>query len=37
MGRIVTVDQEFPERAVVDEAVAVLAFGGVLVMPTECW
>ena len=35
MGRIVTVDQEFPERAVVDEAVAVLAFGGVLVMPTD--
>ena len=35
MGRIVTVDQDFPERSVIDEAVAVLAFGGVLVMPTD--
>ena len=35
MGRIVTVDQNFPDRSVVDAAVATLAFGGVLVMPTD--
>lgn len=35
MGRIIAVDQMHPSRAVVDEAVATLAFGGVLVMPTD--
>ena len=35
MGAVLRVDQRQPERAVVDEAVATLAFGGVLVMPTD--
>ena len=35
MGRIIAVDQDCPSRAAVDEAVATLAFGGVLVMPTD--
>ena len=35
MGSIVRVDQAHPSRSVVDEAVAMLAFGGVLVMPTD--
>ncbi len=35
MGRILTVDQSFPARSAVDEAVAVLERGGVLVMPTD--
>ena len=35
MGRVISVDQNYPSRAVIDEAVATLAFGGVLVMPTD--
>ena len=35
MGSIVQVDQQRPTRSVVDEAVATLAFHGVLVMPTD--
>ena len=35
MGSVVRVDQYRPARSVVDEAVATLAFGGVLVMPTD--
>lgn len=35
MGRLLMVDQNNPDRAVIDQAVATLAFGGVLVMPTD--
>lgn len=35
MGTILKTDQQRPGKAVVDEAVATLAFGGVLVMPTD--
>lgn len=35
MGSILKVDQSNPAREVLDEAVATLAFGGVLVMPTD--
>ena len=35
MGAIVQVNQTNPSRSVVDEAVATLAFGGVVVMPTD--
>ena len=35
MGSVVQVDQERPSRSVMDEAIATLAFGGVLVMPTD--
>lgn len=35
MGAIVQVNQTSPSRSVVDEAVATLAFNGVLVMPTD--
>ena len=35
MGSVVRVSQDRPGRAVLDEAVATLAFGGVLVMPTD--
>lgn len=35
MGGIRTVDQRHPSRAAVDEAVALLRAGGVLVMPTD--
>ena len=35
MGSILQVDQTHPGKAVFDEAVATLAFGGVLVMPTD--
>lgn len=35
MGTVVKVDQAKPSRAVMDEAIATLAFGGVLVMPTD--
>lgn len=35
MGRVISVDQNNPSRTAVDQAVATLAFGGVLVMPTD--
>ena len=35
MGSVVQVDQYRPSRSVMDEAVATLAFGGVLVLPTD--
>ena len=35
MGSVIKVDQMRPSRAVMDEAIATLAFGGVLVMPTD--
>ena len=35
MGAVVQVNQTSPSRSVVDEAVATLAFNGVLVMPTD--
>lgn len=35
MGAVLKVDQSNPAREVLDEAVATLAFGGVLVMPTD--
>ena len=35
MGSVIQVNQDSPARSAVDEAVAVLAFGGVLVMPTD--
>ena len=35
MGQVVHVNQGSPARSTVDEAVATLAFGGVLVMPTD--
>lgn len=35
MGSVIQVDQANPSRSVLDEAVATLAFGGVLVMPTD--
>ena len=35
MGAVVQVNQSNPSRSVVDEAVATLAFGGVVVMPTD--
>lgn len=35
MGSIVQTSQTSPSRSVVDEAVAVLSFGGVLVVPTD--
>ena len=35
MGTILRVNQMHPAREVLDEAVAVLSFGGVLVMPTD--
>lgn len=35
MGATLRVDQASPSRSVVDEAVATLAFGGVVVMPTD--
>lgn len=35
MGRIVEVNQEAPQRAVLDDAANVLRAGGVLVMPTD--
>ena len=35
MGSVVRVDQQNPSRSVLDEAIATLAFGGVLVMPTD--
>ena len=35
MGSVVKVDQMRPSRAVMDEAIATLAFSGVLVMPTD--
>ena len=35
MGSLIRTSQSAPSRSVVDEAVATLAFGGVLVMPTD--
>ena len=35
MGSVMQTSQTHPSRSVIDEAVAVLAFGGVLVMPTD--
>lgn len=35
MGSVVQADQYRPSRSVMDEAVATLAFGGVLVLPTD--
>ena len=35
MGSVIKTSQSTPSRSVVDEAVATLAFGGVLVMPTD--
>lgn len=35
MGSVLQVSQTSPARSVVDEAVATLAFGGVLVLPTD--
>lgn len=35
MGRLLIVDQMHPDRTAVDQAVAALASGGVLVMPTD--
>ena len=35
MGAVVRTDQNNPSRAVIDQAVATLALGGVLVMPTD--
>ena len=35
MGSVVQTSQTSPSRSVIDEAVAVLAFGGVVVIPTD--
>lgn len=35
MGSVIKVDQRHPTRSVLDEAIATLAFGGVVVMPTD--
>lgn len=35
MGAVVRVNQQNPSRSILDEAIATLAFGGVLVMPTD--
>lgn len=35
MGRLIPVDQTHPDRRAIDQAVAALASGGVVVMPTD--